>query len=976
MNQTQRVLGWIANVALYIALLDVAIETALTGSTIRWIVAGIVVAYALLTAVLWKRFGVVPKILASLVVLEIVTAYSGWKLGSLADGGIVLARQPAGVVGEAILPIIFGVAAAAVLFTNRTPLWLRLGAALLGVYLIAPFALAISGGAGVDAALAGTTAPIAHPYWLRGAYLMVEVVLPVLLLSALITAATVAVRRRPGFLSILLIAVATLLAIQIGAYEAGARSLPTIVAFERPAVTACSGGSSAIDAVAPGASSLGQMGAASGLGGGIGGGLSGNAQGSAATPAPAPCVTTVAAAPSPSGAAVDVKAGMNEFFDDLQANDASAARDTYDPQAVVDRVGRDPEKLFEWVRDNTTLVPYQGSLRGPVGVLMDRVGSSLDRALLLADLDRRAGQQVRLARARLSEAQARSVLSTMQQAQPAPASTPPESQFLDDLRGQLKSGDIPGAQVDAVVDDWHRQRKQQQDALDAQVAMLASLVPAGPANPAVENGQLAAIEDRWFVQVNENGAWSSFDPSDKAAQAGSSGLTALSVTPPQQLDSALFHELGIRVVTESQQGNGFSENTVLDYSMRPSDAIGQPIALTFAPTDTSQAQAVAMKQWQPALRIGDRIVSQGTFTDAGLTAVWLEFELRSPGLQSRVIRRQIMDIRGPAARNAATPGATISDSTRFERALALLTQVRILPLVSDISPEFVLHQTSEALVPNRGAFRNALGSVPWSLYAFALDRQRLSPVRSDRYLDRPNVVLSLRGPVMSQNRLVERENLDIVNNEIAVAPAAPNPNRVRLEQGVADTLAEQAALPSPAAGENTADLLAAYGAQGKTPVVISKKGDPNLQSLHVDADVLARIQDDLAMGYAVVAPSDPIDIDGRQHFGWWRVDPVSGDSVGVMESGYHQGDTEYETNMENTLAPRGNPKGCSEFFFVGQEGDFLRGLMTELNDATQMELEAAYYRGHLITGGPGCPECKRLVQMKLRLQELLETCYK
>ena len=60
-------------------------------------------------------------------------------------------------------------------------------------------------------------------------------------------------------------------------------------------------------------------------------------------------------------------------------------------------------KLFEWVRGSPYWVPYRGSLRGPTGVLMDRLGSSLDRSLLLAELLRTAGHQARLVRAELSE---------------------------------------------------------------------------------------------------------------------------------------------------------------------------------------------------------------------------------------------------------------------------------------------------------------------------------------------------------------------------------------------------------------------------------------------------------------------------------------------------------------------------------------------------------------------------------------------
>ena len=72
-------------------------------------------------------------------------------------------------------------------------------------------------------------------------------------------------------------------------------------------------------------------------------------------------------------------------------------RDHWEPQYVVDTVGIDPASLFKFVRDNVAWVPYRGSLRGPVGVLMDRNGNALDMSLLLAELISRAGYQVRLA---------------------------------------------------------------------------------------------------------------------------------------------------------------------------------------------------------------------------------------------------------------------------------------------------------------------------------------------------------------------------------------------------------------------------------------------------------------------------------------------------------------------------------------------------------------------------------------------------
>src|SRR4029079_4628387 len=80
---------------------------------------------------------------------------------------------------------------------------------------------------------------------------------------------------------------------------------------------------------------------------------------------------------------------------------------------VVKRVGKDPAKLFAWVQGYSNWIPYRGVLRGPVGVLMDGRGNSLDRSLLLADLLKRAGQTVRLAHGQMTQQDATTRLSQL-----------------------------------------------------------------------------------------------------------------------------------------------------------------------------------------------------------------------------------------------------------------------------------------------------------------------------------------------------------------------------------------------------------------------------------------------------------------------------------------------------------------------------------------------------------------------------------
>ncbi|MDH5412114.1 MAG: hypothetical protein OEY16_12055, partial [Alphaproteobacteria bacterium] len=81
-----------------------------------------------------------------------------------------------------------------------------------------------------------------------------------------------------------------------------------------------------------------------------------------------------------------------------------------EPKALSTFLGAEPSALFAWVRDNTSLVAYRGTLRGAEGVMIDRVGNSLDRSLLLAALFQAHGVKTRLARGQIDADSAQALL--------------------------------------------------------------------------------------------------------------------------------------------------------------------------------------------------------------------------------------------------------------------------------------------------------------------------------------------------------------------------------------------------------------------------------------------------------------------------------------------------------------------------------------------------------------------------------------
>src|SRR5438105_422874 len=110
-------------------------------------------------------------------------------------------------------------------------------------------------------------------------------------------------------------------------------------------------------------------------------------------------------------------ASLSRLMDQLAESARELSRDQFDYQAIIESVGRDPAKLVMWVKTNTRFVPYSGALRGPQGVLMDRVSNDLDRALLVAQLVNSSGYDCRLARGKLTDAEAAALIAS---AAPAP----------------------------------------------------------------------------------------------------------------------------------------------------------------------------------------------------------------------------------------------------------------------------------------------------------------------------------------------------------------------------------------------------------------------------------------------------------------------------------------------------------------------------------------------------------------------------
>ena len=639
----------------------------------------------------------------------------------------------------------------------------------------------------------------------------------------------------------------------------------------------------------------------------------------------------------------------------IAAADSPFDRDRWDPDAVVSQVGKDPDRLFRWVRRNTHWVPYSGILRGPSGVLNDRLGNDLDRALLLAALLQRAGHVVRLAHAPLATEQVRAVLPRIagEQVALAEGAVPfaEDPAAVEDIAGAAGPDAGPvGQALRAAADSLARASAELAQRTGEQTARLLHAVPR---SDALAGRRLwfaaarAALADHWWVQRQSGAAWVDMDLLAEGSGPVVRGGTAVETADPGALaGTGLYQEIGVRVIAEYRAGQALQEKRILDYPLRPADVLGEPIVLQFWPArwfgdsvsraelDRNPAKNLPEEHdFGVMLVVGNRTVAAAGFTDTGesparqaagaagpmggfagafsgtmgekparsgdLTAVWLEYEFRVPGEAPRTVRREVFDLIGPAARASGhIPAAPLDSTQRRTRALALVMRTELLPVSCRLSHAFVNRLAADALRGNARLFAAASGGaapsvsalerlsaesapLPTPLLTLAVARLAWSPYARQIYIGRAGLLTRHVYTAAAGGHPRFRDAVDIVANEVEVGPLARDPFAVRLGQGVFDTNAE-ALLWSGRGLGNTGDAYAA-SASWRT---ITPGDAAAIGGLSLPDDVKQRLRTDAASGNVVLAPQAEVRVGGEPFGGWWRVNPVSGATLGMGPNGW------------------------------------------------------------------------------------------
>lgn len=308
---------------------------------------------------------------------------------------------------------------------------------------------------------------------------------------------------------------------------------------------------------------------------------------------------------------------------------------------------------------------------------------------------------------------------------------------------------------------------------------------------------------------------------------------------------------------------------------------------------------------------GDITPTPGPPPDAKLTAVWLNITFTTPNGQQSTVRRTIVDRIGQANRDA---GKWVLADANDQQAVtaALLQNISMMPNVSDIPNSYLTSQVLDrfttlgpilrlkqraAFFPNESADLStsdvdAVGTA-WpgfnSLFAaFALPSAGQSNIVSYR----PAPAFAIYRQAIQKDPAASQGWGTLVNVDVVANPrrafsvtngTLANAADAALRAGIWETHSEALTdlPPGEVTSTNTMAVMKAATSQNIPLRVVKSAAD--LTGLNLPAEAAQNLRTDLGNGYVAIVPQSVPS--GFTLTGWWRVDPKTGETLGMLSDG-------------------------------------------------------------------------------------------
>ncbi len=299
-----------------------------------------------------------------------------------------------------------------------------------------------------------------------------------------------------------------------------------------------------------------------------------------------------------------------------------------------------------------------------------------------------------------------------------------------------------------------------------------------------------------------------------------------------------------------------------------------------------------------------------------LTAQWIEYTLIAPDGSEQTTRRYVMDRIGEENRDAGIAEIP-NNAPLLESAKSLLTSYTIMVLPAEYNQAYIADRTLERL--NKELELLAYIAPDGSLIEFPeRELSELTPsydVMLDNvyqhgvaenagiigYRSAPSVIVHESGIVPNADEDTAYEQVDVIHNErrlFDISSGGPHPAPVEaVRMGVWETMAENVLLPAIEGESRGAMQAIRAAANAGIPLrVIPPSQAADLAALPHSPETKASVQRDLDAGYVVIIPERPHD--DSQLTGWWRVDPQTGETLGIGTGGYGQQYVEYLISLK------------------------------------------------------------------------------
>ena len=367
---------------------------------------------------------------------------------------------------------------------------------------------------------------------------------------------------------------------------------------------------------------------------------------------------------------------------------------------------------------------------------------------------------------------------------------------------------------------------------------------------------------------------------------------------PQALASGVGEFIGADTLLQQSdyilpvlQGDQFEQTRGFDLSGTPIDGLA-----------LGRSEAGVFKQLNRGFGSAASALSGEQGPAAQLTAQWLEITLIAPNGDSRTVRRSTYDAIGPHHRALGTlPDGGLPTTPPY----SLLQNHTLMFATGGFSRGYTLDLALEQLsghatlvdIINRaraapdGSIEPVLHALQkrpahWEGMTTLMQRfAEASELRPDRLAYRHAPALSIHSDgIVSPDRA--QRIIDIVANPRRVLTRAQGQLhfdlRANLLAGAWDTHVEATALPPGDKGVVGAPHIFALAEAQAIPLRLLRS-ESELAELALTPDTRAYVAQDLARGYMVVLPEQLPR--GSAIAAWWRIDPSSGETLGMGGNG-------------------------------------------------------------------------------------------